>query len=320
MTKLPNREHTVSAYIDKHHESKPDDFRLHFGVSQAGHHCERYLWLAFRWAFKEKFSGRMLRLFRRGHEEERFFIDDLRAIGCEVFDVDGNGKQFSVNFGSHVSGSMDAIIRSGVPEAPSKPHIAEFKTHSDKSFKDLKDKGVEKSKFTHFVQMQLYMHGEGIDRALYLAVNKNDDELYCERVRYDESVAVKYLDRSKRIALSERAPEPCAGASPEWYLCKFCPAYDMCHRGAITMQMNCRTCAHSTAKPDGTWHCARWGDTIPSANQYTGCDSHVIHPDMTPWNLLGGDGVNAEYEYKGQRFTNGEGGTSSLEIMRAEVE
>lgn len=318
--KLPPREHTVAAYIDKHHEEQAGRPRLHFGVSQAGHHCERYLWLNFRWAISEKFSGRMLRLFRRGHEEERFFIDDLRAIGCEVSDVDKNGRQFNVSFGSHVSGSIDGVIHSGVPEAPTKPHIAEFKTHSDKSFKDLKDKGVEKSKFQHFVQMQLYMHGTGIDRALYLAVNKNDDELYCERVRYDEAVAVKYLDRAKRIATSDRAPDRCAGASPEWYLCKFCPAYDMCHRDAITVQRNCRTCAHSTAQTDGTWHCARWNDTIPAAHQLIGCDSHVIHPDMTPWNLLGGDGINAEYEYKGKRFINGEGGVKSIDIMMAEGE
>lgn len=320
MTKLPNREHSVSAYIDKHHESKPDGFRLHFGASQAGHHCERYLWLAFRWAFKEKFSGRMLRLFRRGQLEESLFVEDLRAIGIEIQDTDDNGKQFRVDFGCHVSGSMDGIIKSGVPSAPEKQHIVEMKTHNNKSFKELKAKGVQEAKPLHYAQMQLYMLGTGIDRALYVAVNKNDDELYDERVRLDKEFAKSLLDRAKRIVTSDRAPEPCPGASPEWYQCKFCPMYNLCHREAITMERNCRTCAHSTAKPDGTWHCARWDDTIPPANQYTGCDSHVIHPDMTPWKLVGGDEVNAEYEYKGKRFINGEGGVSSLEIMRAELE
>lgn len=318
--KLPNREHTVSAYIDKHHESKPDNFRLHFGASQAGHHCERYLWLAFRWAFKEKFSGRMLRLFRRGQLEESLFVQDLKAIGIEIKDTDENGRQFRVSFGSHVSGSMDGVIESGVPDAEKTPHIVEMKTHNDKSFKELKTKGVQEAKPMHWAQMQLYMLGTGIDRALYIAVNKNDDELYDERVKFDKEAAERLLERAKRIATSDRAPDRCPGASPEWYLCKFCPAYNMCHREAITMQRNCRTCAHSTAQPDGTWHCARWDDAIPAANQYTGCDSHVIHPDMTPWKLLGGDGVSAEYEHNGQRFINGEGGASSLDIMRAELE
>lgn len=318
--KLPNREHTVSAYIDKHHESQPDNFRLHFGASQAGHHCERYLWLAFRWAFKEQFSGRTLRLFRRGQLEESLFTQDLKAIGIEVKDTDENGKQFRVNFGSHISGSMDGLIESGVPGAEKTPHIVEMKTHNDKSFKDLKAKGVRESKPMHWAQMQLYMLGTGIDRALYIAVNKNDDELYDERVKLNKEAAERLLERAKRIATSDRAPDRCAGASPEWYLCKFCPAYNMCHRGAITMQHNCRTCAHSTAKPDGTWHCARWNDAIPPVNQYNGCSSHVIHPDMTPWYLLGGDGVNAEYDNKGRRFLNGEGGISSLDIMRSELE
>ncbi|AIM40749.1 Cas4-domain exonuclease [Idiomarinaceae phage 1N2-2] len=318
--KLPNREHSVSAYIDKHHEAEPDPFRPHFGASQAGHHCERFLWLAFRWAFKEKFTGRMLRLFRRGQLEESVFVHDLKAIGIDIQDTDENGKQFRVDFGSHVSGSMDGMAKSGVPGAENTPHIVEMKTHNDKSFKQLKEKGVKESKPMHWAQMQLYMLGTGTERALYVAVNKNDDELYDERVKLDKEAAERLLERAKRIATSDRSPDRCAGASPEWYQCKFCPAYNMCHQGAITMQRNCRTCAHSTAQSDGQWHCARWGDIIPTVNQYAGCDSHVMHPDMVPWDLLGGDVVSAEYQRKGQRFVNGEGGVSSLDIMRAELE
>jgi len=318
--KIPPPQNTTASAIDAHHESKPDGFRPHFGASQAGHHCERYLWLNFRWAAKEKFSGRMLRLFRRGQLEEAQMVADLRAVGVDIKDTDENGCQFRVDFGSHVSGSMDGFIESGLPEAPKTRHIAEFKTHNDKSFKDLKAKGVEKSKPMHYAQMQLYMLGTGTERAFYMAVNKNDDELYSERVKFDKAAAEKLLERAKRIATADRMPEPCPGASPEWYLCKFCTYYNMCHREAITMERNCRTCAHSTAKEDGTWHCARWDDRIPNAAQVSGCDSHVMHPDMVPWKLVGGDGVNAEYEYKGKAFTNGERGVSSLDIMRAELE
>ena len=59
-------------------------------------------------------------------------VADLRRIGCEV-DAEENGKQHRVDFGNHLSGSMDGIIRSGLPASP-KPHILEIKTHSDKSF------------------------------------------------------------------------------------------------------------------------------------------------------------------------------------------
>jgi len=321
MAKLPERENTTHALIDKAHESTPDPFRPHMGASLAGHHCDRYLWLSFRWAFKEKFSGRMLRLFRRGQLEESLFAQDLESAGIIVTTTDDNGMQFRVDFGCHISGSMDGIIESGVPEAPKTRHVVEMKTHNDKSFKDLKAKGVEKAKPQHYAQIQLYMLGTGVDRALYLAVNKNDDELYSERVRFDGDYANKLLERLKRIVTLDRIAEPCSGASLEWYLCKFCPAYDMCHRNATTVQHNCRTCAHSTAKADGTWHCARWNDAIPTVHQRTGCDSHVIHPDLIPsWTLVGGDEINAEYECKGQRIINGEGGVKSMEIMRWELD
>ena len=80
------------------------------------------------------------------------------------------GSPASGTFSVRWSGSIDGIIEKGVPEAPTKRHILECKTHSLKSFKDLCDKGVQESKPQHWCQMQLYMHGTGIDRALYFAV------------------------------------------------------------------------------------------------------------------------------------------------------
>jgi hypothetical protein len=165
--KIPDRENTIESLIDKAHEDRIDRPRPHLGASMLGGVCERRIWLSFRWAVQPKFSGRILRLFRRGHQEEANIIKDLRAIGVMVKPVD---TQDGVNFGSHVSGSIDAIIDGGVPEAPTKRHIGEFKTHSLKSFNDVEAKGVEKSKPEHYAQMQVYMHGTGIDRALYVAV------------------------------------------------------------------------------------------------------------------------------------------------------
>src|SRR5208283_4628088 len=56
-------------------------FRKHLGASDIGHQCERYLWYKFRWMCEPKFSGRMLRLFNRGHLEEARFIEWLEGIG-----------------------------------------------------------------------------------------------------------------------------------------------------------------------------------------------------------------------------------------------
>lgn len=50
------------------------------------------------------------------------------------------------------------------------------------------------------------------------------------------------------------------------------------------INVNCRTCANSTAERDGTWSCAHWEATIPDVEaQLAGCDSHIIHPDLVTW-------------------------------------
>ena len=303
--KIPESEHTIQALIDKAHEAKAEQPRGHMGCSQLGHACDRWLWLSFRWAVQPKFPGRILRLFRRGQMEEANIISDLRAIGMDIRST--SGKQTRVDLGCHVSGSLDAIIESGVPEAPKKRHVAEFKTHSKKSFADVEKEGVEKSKPEHFVQMQLYMHGTEIDRALYVAVCKDDDYIYTERVRYDQAVAEKYIDRGHRLALEDRMPPPIS-TDPSWYQCKFCDAHDFCHQSKTTEHVNCRTCAHSTAKSDSTWHCAKWDDTIPLEAQRTGCEGHVLHPDMVPWQRKDGpDEWTAVYVIEGRDVANGEG-------------
>jgi hypothetical protein len=93
------------------------------------------------------------------------------------------------------------------------------------------------------------------------------------------------------------------------------------------IQVNCRTCAHSTAEPstpdsDAHWTCARFDrSVIPIATQYTGCDSHVLHPDLVPWQRLDGpDAWTAIYVIDGREVANGEGDANvyaSRELLNA---
>lgn len=315
--RIPESNHSIVNLIDQYHESKQEKPRPHMGVSQLGHECDRYLWLNFRWAIVERFQGRILRLFRRGHNEEKTIIGDLRAIGVDVRQSGGN--QHRVDFGSHVSGSIDGVIMSGVPEAPNKPHIAEFKTHSKKSFDDLVKNGVQKSKYMHYIQMQIYMLGMDIDRALYVAVCKDNDHMYTERVKLDVELANRYVERGKLLALENQMP-PRIKDDPTWYSCKWCPAYDFCFNEQPTKEANCRTCAFSTPKDDSTWFCNKWQDTIPTDAQYNGCDYHVVRPDLVPWELGDGgdDEWTASYVFNGAEVLNGnpkEGVFSSAELL-----
>ena len=285
------------------------------GASVLGHICDRWLWLSFRWAVQPKFDGRILRLFRRGQNEESTIVSDLRAIGLDLRNFShqqtkGNFFKYQtrVEFGCHVSGSIDAVIESGVPEAPKAKHVAEFKTHNKKSFDALVKDGVEKSKPEHFTQMQVYMHGTEINRALYVAVCKDDDRIYTERIRYNKDMASKAIERGQRVALANQMPEPIS-TDPSWYQCKFCPAHEFCHETKTTKHVNCRTCAHSTAKNDSTWRCERHdADDIPVEYQRTGCESHTLHPDLVPWQRKDGlDDWTAVYVIEGRDVANGEG-------------
>lgn len=305
MTALPPPKNSTAELIDAYHAERQGKPRSHLGVSLLGHKCDRYLWLNFRWAVIERFNGRMLRLFRRGHNEEQTVVNDLRAVGMDVQSTGSN--QARVAFGNHVSGSIDGIIEYGVPEAPNKPHVLEIKTHSKKSFDELVAKGVHAAKPQHYVQMQVYMLGKEIDRALYVAVCKDDDRIHTERVRLDKEVAEMYVRRGHHIANTEELPPPLS-QDPSWYVCKFCPAHEFCHETKLTKEVNCRTCAHATATLDSTWTCARWGNAeIPYENQLTGCPSHVLHPALVPWQRAESDSPHeAVYVIDGKRIRNGE--------------
>jgi len=309
--KLPKPMHTLTAKIDRHHEEKAEPPRPHFGLSSCGEECERKLWLNFRWAVIEKFSGRILRLFRRGHNEEFTLVEDLKAAGLTIEHA-GADPQKRVSFGCNVSGSLDGIITSGVPEAPEKRHILEMKTHSKKSFDDLLKHGVEKSKPMHYAQMQVYMLGIGIDRALYVSICKDDDRIYTERVKLNKDYATKKVERSKRIAMSDTMPPPIS-TRPDWYQCKLCSAYEFCHKTKTTKEVNCRTCAHSTPLQSDGFRCERWNSEIPTEAQRKGCPSHVVHPDLVPVKLLGGTGKWTAF-YEGG-YEVGEDGISSREFL-----
>lgn len=259
----------------------------------------------------------MRRLFRRGQLEERIIVSDLRAIGIDIREVGNN--QSRVEFGNHVSGSIDGVIHKGVPGHENEKFLAEFKTHNKRSFDDVSRKGVQESKPQHYAQMQLYMLGKEIHKSLYVAVCKDNDEMYTEIVDFDEDLANRLLRKGEFITLSNEAP-PKVSDDPSWFTCKTCPAKHICHEQKPTKQINCRTCAHATPKKDGTWDCDRFKSAgIPEDFQRKGCESHVLHPDVVPWpRLESNTPTEAVYEIEGKWIRNGEGDAntfSSVELV-----
>ncbi len=210
MAPLPPRASpTVEAILAAYETDAGDGFREHLGASVIGRECDRALWYAFRWITRAAQSGRMLRLFETGRLEEERLIRNLRRIGVTVLDVDPDtGRQWHVQaHGGHFGGSLDGVGL-GIPEAPKTWHVLEFKTHNAKSFTELKQHGVRKAKPEHWAQMQVYMHLTGLTRALYLAVCKDTDALYAERVRVDHEEAERLIARAGRIIFAAAAAGP----------------------------------------------------------------------------------------------------------------
>lgn len=262
---------------DAYEGIQKNPFRKHLGASVIGKSCERATWYSFRWFKKPAFSGRMLRLFNRGHLEEGRFISSLLSIGITIYQQDENGKQYRISdAGGHFGGSGDGVAI-GIPDLPAGlPCLLEFKTHSDKYFKELEKKGVKEAKFEHYVQMNVYLKKMGLTVALYGAVNKDTDEYYFEIIYLDELIADMYINKAKKLVFMQTPPKK-INPSPGWYECKFCDYNRICHFN-IEGEKNCRTCYYSRPEQDGSWTCNepnRLGNPLTEDEQLAGCNLHV---------------------------------------------
>jgi CRISPR/Cas system-associated exonuclease Cas4 (RecB family) len=276
MVEIPRK--TVDAIYTFHHDCQ-EDSRPHLGCSLIGSECERFLWLTFRHALRPDFSGRIVRLFKRGKLEETIFATELKAIGCELIMGDETGEQFRVEWhGGHFAGSVDGIIASGVIEAPKTPHLLEIKTINDRGYKELEKKGLKNAHLKYYSQVQVYMKGQRLKRCLFLATNKNTDDIYMERVKYDAKVANYYDDLAKKIIEAPTPPE----RLPDISECRWCEYRELCH-GKQMPRSYCRTCAHSTPKLDGhrRWVCEAFGCDLGYSVQTAGtCPKHLYIPDL----------------------------------------
>lgn len=253
--------HLGDAYRDDE-----DGRRSHLGASVIGGQCERATFYSFRWASAIKVRGkkgedpaaaesRMRRLWNRGHLEEGRFIAILLTAGIAVYQQDHNGNQYRITaLGGHFSGSGDGVVV-GIPDLPAGVMaLLELKTHSEDSFEKLSTDGVQLSKPEHYWQMQTYMHHMGLEYAIYLAVNKNNDALWAEVVVYNQAIAEAAIERANRLIFGSTPPRM-RGASPSFYVCKYmCDHYDVCYR-TVQPQRNCRTCKFVRFEPNGTVVC-----------------------------------------------------------------
>ncbi len=323
MAALPEPTKSTAKRIHTLYEERKEDPRPHLGCSIIGHSCDRYIWLSWRWALEEAFPGRIKRVFDTGKREEDRLVQDLRAIDVELHTIDPETKkQISVSaHNGHLSGSVDGIGR-GFVEAPKSWAVLECKTHNNKSFTELQKKGVKEAKPQHYAQMQMYMGLLDIDRAMYLAQNKDSDDLYSEWVHFDRDTFDRFMSRAKRIIDATLMPEG-VSSDPSWFECKWCGFYELCH-GEKVAQPNCRTCCHSSPVENAKWSCNAKSKEITFREQLAGCDSHLYLPGLIPFaSAQDGSETHIAYVTKdGKQFVNGTGAGQfkSREIYATPIE
>lgn len=267
--------------------TKETPFRRHLGASLMGDSCLRRLWYVFRWTLAEEFEPRMLRLFQRGHLEEDRFVSYLRTASCEVWTHDerrglknGKPQQFTFSdLNGHFGGSPDAVVRNCPDLPPGTVALGEFKTHNAKSFEKLQTEGLMRSKWKHFVQVQLNMHYMGFNWDLYCAVNKDTDALFIELVRRDLMEAPKQRKRAELVIFSEQPPAR-VNESPGCNDCRFCHLRRLCHFGDVEPVRNCRTCKHGEPSSDptlsGLWECRKHRTALDEKAQREACNSYEV--------------------------------------------
>lgn len=283
----------VLPYIEDIYRADTEPFRSHMGASLIGQECGRSVWLSWRWATLPSFSGRLYRLFNRGHMEEARFISLLLMIGCKIFQQDQNGHQFRISHADkHFGGSGDGVV-TGVPDVddPNLALLSEYKTHGEKSFIELvgpladyrkhledphrhpfKGKGVRVGKPEHYVQMQVYMRKMGLTAAIYGAVCKNTDDLYMELVTLDIETSDAFLERGAKL-VSMQEPPTRINESPGFFKCRFCDHRPVCHLGAKPA-VNCRTCKFSKPIEEGKWFCNMHQTEIDKQTQFAACQDY----------------------------------------------
>lgn len=325
MAALPQPQNTTARAIYALHEQRvaAEPPRGYLGWSELGEPCERRLWYGFRWVGREAIGGQLARLFDTGHREEARLLDELRALGYEVFDRDPvTGEQFAMSsHGGHLSGHLDAVVR-GLPEAPNTWHLLDVKTIKAKKFDELLKKGLRAMYPKYYAQGQGYMGHQQLDRAAFVFVCKDDDRIHVERFEFDRAEFEKLEAKALRIITASEPPLRLSD-DPAWFECKFCPFHELCH-GQAMPDVNCRTCAHSTARTDlegATWACERGHAAIQQPRQAHDCHRFIPALLVNVATPIDSDGDAVTYRTAdGHEFSNGpRPGLSSVELRAGGV-
>ncbi|WP_256996362.1 hypothetical protein [Methylococcus capsulatus] len=217
----------IDAGLQRRQAGEP--IRTYLGASRLGVACERALQFEYAQAPVDpgrEFSGRMLRIFERGHRMEEAVVGWLRAAGFDLRTHQADGEQFGFSaLDGRLQGHVDGVIVGG-PEGFDAPALWENKCLGAKSWRELVKHRLAKAKPVYAAQVAVYQAYLALHErpALFTAVNADSMEISAERVPFDGGLAQRMSDRAVRVITATEAGEllPRGFADPAHVECRQC--------------------------------------------------------------------------------------------------
>ena len=211
--------------------------RQYLGASRLGVSCERQLQYEYAQAPVDPdkgFSGRILRIFERGHRMEFAMFGWLRAAGFVLKTEGKDGQQFGFSVADgKLQGHCDGVFVGG-PEGFAYPALWECKCLGNKSWSDLEKKGLAVSKPIYAAQVAIYQAYLELHEhpAIFTALNADTMEIYTELVPFDAALAQRMSDRAVKVISATEAGEllPRGFHDPTHFECRMCAWQDRCWR------------------------------------------------------------------------------------------
>ncbi len=289
-----------------------DEPRTHLGISEIGKPCSRQLYYKFHWAAFEKHSGRMQRLFKRGHREEERFINYLEGIGCKVYRFQqelwyssalNDYKVLEINADkSGGTGSYEEVKSLYHLEQAKKLGIElkQFRVSGVMGHYGGSCDGVVITPwFENPFLLEMKTHNTKsfinyLDKGLIKSKPQHYDQmngygfkmqiqygLYFPENKNDDDIQVTAikLDWKRGEQLERKAEEIITAKQPPQKISEN-PDYYECQycfakeicHYGAELAKNCRSCRMSSAVEGAEWYCSRYGENIPKEIIAKGCD------------------------------------------------
>jgi hypothetical protein len=203
--------------------------RTYLGASMLGDPCLRRIVYHYRGAPAKEPEGRMRRIWARGHAAEARLIHQLRRAGFTVIDHGKDGRQIGFKqAGGRIAGHIDGVVTAGPADLPY-PLLLELKCLNNKSWNDLRKRGLAASKEIYNSQIHLYMGYLQLSNCLFGAENADTCELLWSIIPYDVAEAQRVSDRGVSVLHSgDGSLPPRISNDPNFWKCRMCERSDIC--------------------------------------------------------------------------------------------